>query len=49
MMVKELSRSDDKEGKLLPWIMPENRSTQEAKNDEVRGSLQYLALENTRY
>jgi hypothetical protein len=47
MMVKELSRSDDKEGKLLALDYARKSMDAGRKNDEVRSSLEYLALENT--
>jgi hypothetical protein len=47
MMIKELSRSDDKEGKLLALDYARKSIDAGRKNDEVRGSLEYLALENT--
>jgi hypothetical protein len=47
MMIKELSRSEDKEGKLLALDYARKSLDAGRKNDEVRSSLQYLALENT--
>jgi hypothetical protein len=47
MMVKELSRSDDKEGKLLALDYARKSLDAGRKNDDVRSSLEYLALENT--
>jgi hypothetical protein len=47
MMVRELSRSDDKEGKLLALDYARKSMDAGRKNDEVRSSLEYLALENT--
>jgi hypothetical protein len=47
MMVKELSRSDDKEGKLLALDYARKSIDAGRKNDDIRGSLEYLALENT--
>ena len=47
MMVKELSRSDDKEGKLLALDYARKSMDAGRKNDDIRNSLQYLALENT--
>jgi HEAT repeat protein len=47
MMVKELSRSDDKEGKLLALDYARKSLDAGRKNDDVRSALQYLALENT--
>jgi hypothetical protein len=47
MMVKELSRSDDKEGKLLALDYARKSIDAGRKNDEIRASLEYLALENT--
>jgi hypothetical protein len=47
LMVKELSRSDDKDGKLVALAYVKKAIDGGRKNDEVRGSLQYLALENT--
>jgi len=47
MMVKELSRSDDKEGKLLALTYARKSMDAGRKNDDVRNSLQYLALENS--
>jgi hypothetical protein len=46
MMVKELSRSDDKDGKLVALLYAKRAMDAGRKNDEVRGALQYLALEN---
>ncbi len=46
MMVKELSRSDDKDGKLVALLYAKRALDAGRKNDEVRGALQYLALEN---
>jgi hypothetical protein len=47
MMVKELSRSDDKEGKLLALDYARKSMDAGRKNDDIRNSLQYLALENS--
>jgi hypothetical protein len=47
MMVKELSRSDDKEGKFLALDYARKSMDAGRRNEEIRNSLQYLALENT--
>jgi hypothetical protein len=47
MMVKELSRADDKEGKLLALDYARKSMDAGRKNEDIRNSLQYLALENT--
>ncbi len=47
MMVKELSRSDDKDGKLVALAYARKAMDAGRKSDEVRNSLEYLALENT--
>jgi hypothetical protein len=47
MMVRELSRSDDKDGKLIALAYAKKAMDGGRKSDEIRSSLQYLALENT--
>jgi hypothetical protein len=47
MMVKELSRSDDKDGKLLALDYARKSLDAGRKNEDVRASLVYLALENS--
>jgi hypothetical protein len=46
MMVKELSRADDLDGKQLALVYARRASDAGRKNDDIRSSLQYLALEN---
>lgn len=46
LMVKELSRSDDLEGKQLALVYARNAVEAGRKNDDLRNSLQFLALEN---
>jgi hypothetical protein len=46
MMVKELSRSEDKDGKLVALLYAKKAIDGGRKNDDIRNSLQYLALEN---
>jgi hypothetical protein len=47
MMVKELSRSDDRDGKLVALAYARKAMDAGRKTEEIRNSLQYLALENT--
>jgi hypothetical protein len=47
MMVKELSRSDDRDGKLVALAYARKAMDGGRKTEEIRNSLQYLALENT--
>jgi len=46
VMVREFSRSDDKDGKLLALLYAKRALDGGRKNEEIRSSLQYLALEN---
>jgi len=46
MMVRELSHSDDKDSKLVALIYAKKAIDAGRKNDDMRNSLQYLALEN---
>jgi hypothetical protein len=46
MMVKELSRSEDREGKQLALDYAKRALDSGKKSDEIRSSLQYLALES---
>lgn len=46
MMVKELSRAEDKDGKLVALLYAKRAIDAGRKNDEIRGALQFLALEN---
>jgi hypothetical protein len=47
MMVKELSRADEKDNKLLALTYARQSLDAGRKNEDIRASLQYLALENT--
>jgi hypothetical protein len=47
MMVKELSHSDDREGKLIALDYARKAMDGGRKSDEIRNSLEYLALENS--
>jgi hypothetical protein len=47
MMVKELSHADDRDGKLLALAYARKSMDAGRKNEDVRNSLQYLALENS--
>lgn len=47
MMVKELSRGDDRDSKLLALDYARKAMDAGRKSEEIRSSLQYLALENT--
>lgn len=47
MMVRELSRADDKDSKLLALTYAGRSIDSGRKNEDIRSSLQYLALENT--
>ena len=47
VMVKELSHADDRDGKLLALDYARKSLDAGRKNEEIRNSLQYLALENT--
>jgi hypothetical protein len=47
VMVRELSRSDDKDGKLVALAYARKAMDGGRKGDEIRSSLEYLALENT--
>jgi hypothetical protein len=47
VMVRELSRSDDKDGKLVALAYARKAMDGGRKSDEIRASLEYLALENT--
>jgi hypothetical protein len=47
MMVRELSRSDDRDGKILALDYARKSMDAGRKNEDIRNSLQYLALENT--
>lgn len=46
MMVKELSKSDDKDSKLVALLYVKKALDDGRKSDELRNSLQYLVLEN---
>jgi hypothetical protein len=46
VMVRELSRADDKDGKLVALAFAKKSLDNGRKNEEIRGSLVYLALEN---
>jgi hypothetical protein len=46
MMVRELSRSEDKDGKLVALLYAKKAIDGGRKNDDIRNSLQYMALEN---
>jgi hypothetical protein len=46
VMVRELSRAEEKDGKLLALLYAKRAMDAGRKNDEVRSALQYLALEN---
>lgn len=47
VMVRELSHSDDKDGKLIALAYARKAMDGGRKSDEIRASLEYLALENT--
>jgi hypothetical protein len=47
VMVRELAHSDDKDGKLVALAYARKAMDGGRKSDEIRSSLEYLALENT--
>jgi hypothetical protein len=47
VMVRELSHSDDKDGKLIALAYARKAMDGGRKGDDIRSSLEYLALENT--
>lgn len=47
MMIKELSHADDRDGKLIALNYAKKAIDGGRKSDDVRASLEYLALENT--
>jgi len=46
VMVRELSRAEEKDGKILALLYAKRALDGGRKNEEIRSSLQYLALEN---
>jgi hypothetical protein len=46
VMVKELSRAEEKDGKLLALLYAKRALDGGRKNEEIRSALQYMALEN---